>query len=423
MSTKPTLQELSPGEIIGSYEILRLIYKGGQASVYLARVHRQGASPIPQTLALLERCDQTGEQLAATLRAEQICALKVPNPEWDDHICDEHRFLKDDREGHPHLIRLFSPDKSTKIAQTRPELGRHTFTDTSGQKHPLHYLALTYLPGGSLKSLLQETNHRSLEVHVAVAIAGQVAEALQHLHTRLRLVHHDVSPSNILLKQPLSGREPRRPHCVLIDLAVADQPDRPQLSSAFGKSLYLPPERRNASSNENLSFAVDVYSLGAVLFEMLYGSIPASTDSVRRQSFQFTPVRAHLRNLPEELGDLLDLMLSHHPARRPPIQEVCAKLAAFLAGKPEPVLCGPLTPCDRADEERRKRRRSVIISGGAVAGFLTLALATTLAIGIPAEPTPAPEATVTPIRTAQATATPRPTLVPTATLAPAAPLP
>jgi serine/threonine protein kinase len=125
------------------------------------------------------------------------------------------------------------------------------------------WAVMEYVPGKSLKSLLAERDHLSIEE--VAAILHQVASALDQIHGH-GMVHLDVKPHNLI----------QTPDGVikLIDFGLAQRSDQPQEmigGIAFGTAAYLSPEQ---ASGKPVSPASDIYSLGCVVYEMLTGAPP-----------------------------------------------------------------------------------------------------------------------------------------------------
>lgn len=132
-----------------------------------------------------------------------------------------------------------------------------------GEDQGRFFLAMKYMPGGSLKDVLAKEEH--IPFDRAVEIASQIAEALGFAHSR-GLVHRDVKPGNILLEQDGTAR--------LSDLGFAKA-----LSSANSASLsvsggivgtpaYIAPE---VWEGKETGPATDVYGLACVVYEMITG--------------------------------------------------------------------------------------------------------------------------------------------------------
>jgi serine/threonine-protein kinase len=128
------------------------------------------------------------------------------------------------------------------------------------------YFTMELMPGGSLAGRLEELRARP---KLAAALVRDVAHALQHAHKRF-VLHRDVKPANILMDA--NGR-PR-----LADFGIARRLDVEPTSTHLAGSLpYMAPEQLH--SPRDLDVAVDVYGLGAVLYEILTGQPPAAGES------------------------------------------------------------------------------------------------------------------------------------------------
>src|SRR5262249_33734500 len=142
------------------------------------------------------------------------------------------------------------------------------------------YLALEYCPGGSLADLLQGTPMPPRE---AAGLLEVLARAMQAAH-EAGIVHRDLKPSNILLVSGESSRD-TTPHSPLTthqpkisDLGLAKRLDADQgltqtrTGAVIGTPPYMAPEQAAGASHAGP--AVDVYALGAVLYECLTGRPP-----------------------------------------------------------------------------------------------------------------------------------------------------
>ena len=137
----------------------------------------------------------------------------------------------------------------------------------------LCYILMDYMPGGSLKALLEKRG--TLPVEEAVSIASRIAHALDAAHKR-GVIHRDVKPDNILFD---AAGEPR-----LADLGVAkyddDSTDTIVTAKGFiiGTPAYMAPEQM--MNSHSIDARADIYSLGVVLYEMLTGTRPNAGGTV-----------------------------------------------------------------------------------------------------------------------------------------------
>ena len=214
------LPKLPPGHRIGEYEVLSQISEGGQGRVYLSRRWNTGLPPAEQMIRRVNR-----RLTPAQVTAYQLCVIKVPHPESKDNLRDEHAFLSDPAIAHPHVIQLYRPPDDAGKPRAGRQRGlvfeRFVANDGSAwRNHPC--LIRAYEPGGSVRDLMRRNADEALPPGVAVRITRQVAEALHHLHTVAGIVHHDISPNNIVLHRPLNWALPSEPDCVVVDFAAAD---------------------------------------------------------------------------------------------------------------------------------------------------------------------------------------------------------
>ncbi|MFO0554406.1 MAG: serine/threonine-protein kinase [Polyangiaceae bacterium] len=127
------------------------------------------------------------------------------------------------------------------------------------------YFALELAEGRDLSTTLGDTG--ALEVESALEIAVQVARALGAAHGA-GIVHRDVKPENIMVAGPLS-----QPRVMLLDFSVSKDEDLAltQQGAILGTPSYMAPEQ---AMGEPVTPLVDVYALGAVLYDMLTGQPP-----------------------------------------------------------------------------------------------------------------------------------------------------
>ncbi|HEY3193160.1 MAG TPA: protein kinase, partial [Solirubrobacterales bacterium] len=210
-----------PAEIAGRYRVRRFLGQGGRKRVYLTDDTATGAEVA---VALYDTAG-VGAAIQARARREADAMHKLGD--------------------HPHVV---------------------TVLDT-GEDQGNPFIVSRYMPGGDVEGLLAAAGGR-LEVPRAVEIAADVTRALEHAHAR-GIVHRDLKPANVWIDD--DG------HARLGDFGLATTEARARVSGGtlVGTVAYLPPEQALGQASSPQS---DLYSLGALLYEMLTGQPPFPGD-------------------------------------------------------------------------------------------------------------------------------------------------
>jgi serine/threonine protein phosphatase PrpC len=214
-----TMNEVKPGDILDSrFEIDSVISRSGMATIYKAK----------------------------DLETKQAVAVKIPHMQMESDAGSFARFQREAEIGelldHPNILKFIKvPNKS------RP------------------YIVTEYLEGKPLSNVLNEV--RPLPIPDAVQIASYVCGALAHMHEH-KVVHRDLKPQNIMLCNDGSLR--------IIDFGIAKSMEMRRLTfagftPAMGTPDYMAPEQVKGKRGDERT---DIYSLGAVLYEMTTGSVP-----------------------------------------------------------------------------------------------------------------------------------------------------
>jgi serine/threonine-protein kinase len=174
----------------------------------------------------------------------------------------------------------------------------------------VYYIAMEYVPGGTLKDRIVAAG--TLSPREAVEVAIQVTEALQTAHGR-GVVHRDVKPRNILITG--SG------HAKVADFGIARAAEATTISEPgdiLGSAKYMSPEQ---AAGGRVGPASDLYSLGVVLYEVLTGALPfdaVTPADVPVEHAKGPPRRPSEANpeVPEALDALVMRLLSAGPQDR-----------------------------------------------------------------------------------------------------------
>ena len=271
--------------LAGSHEIERELGRGGMARVFLAR----------------------------ELKHDRLVALKVLDPDLARAVGSE-RFLREIRLAarlqHPHILTV------------------HDSGEVPGDGHApsLLWFSMPYVEGETLRERMNREGQ--LPLKAAVAIARETADALAYAHAH-GVIHRDIKPENLLL----TGG-----HVLVADFGVAramgDEGQRlTSTGLAIGTPAYMSPEQATA---DRVDHRTDIYSLGAVLYEMVAGEppYPAPTPALaltRAITEPLRPLSSLRATVPVALDQVAATALASGPADR-------FESAAEMAGELEAAL-------------------------------------------------------------------------------------
>jgi serine/threonine protein kinase len=227
-------QILRQQDQLQGFQLLKKLGSGGMGTVYLAK-HLSSGDEV---------------------------ALKVVNSRLADDVDFVNRFQRETKAladlRHQHLANVID----------------------SGACGNTHYLAMEFINGPSLGSLLKE--FKALPEPYVLYIVRQVAECLSYVNTQSGLVHRDIKPDNILINRINTSGDmfPDDDIAKLIDFGLVktgnDDEHLTQTGMTIGTPLYMSPEQVRG---EKLDCRSDVYGLGATMFNLLTGQPPYRASS------------------------------------------------------------------------------------------------------------------------------------------------
>jgi serine/threonine protein kinase len=260
------------GLVLGPYQILAPLGKGGMGAVFMARDGRDG----------------------------RLVALKVLSSRRaraEDRT--RSRFLRE--------MELNQRISHTHLAETYEV----------GAIQDVHFIAMEFIPGKSLHRVVQDAG--PLTVARASRLLAEVAAALEHAHEK-GLIHRDLKPSNIMVTP--------NDHAKVLDFGLAlVQGEKADIEVVGGQGYivgtmdYISPEQ--SLNPTQVDVRSDIYSLGCTLYYALTGQapFPGGTSQEKRQRHREeepTPIWQLRAGLPTPFVDLVQSLMAKDPAKRPP---------------------------------------------------------------------------------------------------------
>lgn len=262
--TTSTTDPLIGRLIDGRYQVRSRIARGGMATVYLA----------------------------TDLRLERRVAVKVMHGHLADDSQFKQRFIQEARSAarlaHPNVVNVFD----------------------QGQDDDSAYLVMEYLPGITLRDLLQQ--HGALTAEQTIDIAEAVLAGLAAAH-KAGIVHRDLKPENVLLA------DDGRIKIGDFGLARAASANTATGAALLGTIAYLSPELVTRGIADARS---DIYAVGIMMYEMLTGEQPFKGEQPMQIAYQHAndsvppPSNANPR-VPAELDELVLWATARDPEERP----------------------------------------------------------------------------------------------------------
>ena len=315
------------------YEVEREIGVGGMATVYLAR----------------------------DVKHDRKVALKVLKPELGAVIGVE-RFLAEIKVTanlqHPNLLPLFD----------------------SGEANGLLFYVMPFVDGESLRSRLDR--ERQLPIEEAIRIAAAVAAALDYAHQH-GVIHRDLKPENILLQ---AGQPVVADFGIALAVSKAGGQRVTQTGLSLGTPQYMSPEQ--ATGDRTVDSRTDIYSLGAMVYEMLTGEPPhvgANAQSIiaKLMTEDVRPVAVLRRNVPMQVDAAVLHALEKLAADR---FATAGEFSLALQGKGNPAALSGYSAVRQGSPPRSVSQRRAFVGATVAAAVVLGAGIWKLAVAISAPP-------------------------------------
>jgi formylglycine-generating enzyme required for sulfatase activity/predicted Ser/Thr protein kinase len=304
--------EMLSGRTLGHYKVMSPLGAGGMGHVYLAEDSRLGRKVALKVLAP-ERVGDSHSRSRLVREARLASALDHPN------ICAIYDI---------------------------------------GESLGLCFIAMQYIEGETLKRVI---GGRPMDLEKLLPLALQMADALGAAHQQ-GIIHRDIKPRNIIVTP--------RAQAKVLDFGLAkllEQKDSEvsRTEGAVGTPAYMSPEQARGGKVDHRS---DIFSFGAVLYEMATGSVPFRGESTVETMHAVinqphVPVRDLNRDAPHELVRVIDRALAKRPEDRyATVEEMAADLRRIAAERSISAQLAPVTA-------RRRSRRVALVTGVGVAAL------------------------------------------------------
>jgi serine/threonine protein kinase len=228
----------------------------------------------------------------------------------------------------PEVRRRFQNEAETAARLRHPNL---VAIHEVGEHKGIPFFSMEYVKGRTLADLARQGRIRP---RVVAQLTQTIAETIQYIHS-CGVLHRDLKPSNVMLDQNSDVR--------ITDFGLAKQLDRDYSLTETGQILgsidYMPPEQAEAR-HEQMGPASDVYSIGAILYELLAGRPPFRSESFLETLRQIreedpTPISELNVRVPRALEAICLKCLRKKPKQRyQSAEELSLDLQRFLEGEP-----------------------------------------------------------------------------------------
>jgi serine/threonine-protein kinase len=232
---------------------------------------------------------------ATDLKTNRTVAIKVPFMRYESDPGFFNRFQREQEIGtklrHPYILRMEPPD---------------------GENRSRPYIVMEYLEGQTLGQFMRAVS--PMPAHDALRIASRICEALDYMHSH-DVIHRDLKPDNIMICTDGSIR--------IMDFGIAKLEGSRRLTfggfqPALGTPDFMAPEQVKGKRGDART---DVYSLGAMLYEMVTGHPPFEGDNpllIMNARLHGDPVapRKHNPDVPREIEEIILHAMARLPGDR-----------------------------------------------------------------------------------------------------------
>ena len=316
------IESLLRGRVLGDrYRVEEVIGRGGMGAVYRATDERLGRPVAVKVITAVATDAETRERMRARFRREAAAAARLPH--------------------HPNVVPVYDYG-------TDAELG-------------LDYIVMELLRGHDLASRLQRSGPPPMAL--ALRILQHAARGVNVGH-RLGVIHRDVKPGNIFL---VEDGDPGEVQVRVLDFGIAKVVDEEDTQTALTRDgraplspAYASPEQLRGDAT--LSPAADVFSLGAVGWQLLTGEKPYTEADRNRlsigQSVPLPSLRTRNPAVPAEVETVIRQALDHDPSARYPnagafadaVEAALRRIEGTAAASAVPAVSGPVVATDEDDD-------------------------------------------------------------------------
>jgi serine/threonine protein kinase len=239
------------------------------------------------------------------------------------------------------------------------------------------YLVMELLRGEDLRALLDREG--ALPIPRAVSFVWEACQGIAAVH-RLALIHRDLKPENLFVSKRATGQD----WCRVLDFGIAKSEVTSSTAEGalVGTVRYMAPEQLQDASSAGPT--VDVYALGAVLYECLSGTSPHRADAVQELMFKIfneRPARLERQRpgVPQGLADAVERALAKSPSERfADVREFATAIAPYMGAASLDELDSGAATVELAGDDKSPNR----VQRSGPKGYFAIALASFVGLGV-----------------------------------------